>query len=1584
MSKKKYFKLFRTFRRNGKVLAVSVAALAILAGTLFSGTARAQHAPKVALAGAALLTSGTDSISGTISPPASGNGATVGLSGAAPVLVQSAPGSSLTGNSSGTVSFSAPSVAGDTIVLFVRFGGTTISSVTDNHPGGSNTYTSVLGPTQWGVAPNSTDRSAQVFVASNIAGGSTLTITVTLAGNSTHDIYMAALEYSGVDPTNPVNVTAVGSGTNGRAPSTGNATTTVANTKLVATSWDSNESYTASGNGTGYVTDVAAGITSISGGSGWSNLTEDRTAATAGTWNATASSAPAVNDWIVQMVALTPANFETVVGDANGNYTFTGLANGTYSVTPVKGGSTFSPSSQTVTINGNVSGINFTDTAARFSISGNVSQPSGGNGATLTLNGTAPVLVQSAAGSSPSGGNSGTVSFNGPNAAGNTIVLFVRFGGTSISKVTDNRPGGSNTYTSVLGPTSWGVAPNSTDRWAQVFVATNASGGSALTITVTLAGSSTHNTYMAALEYSGVNTGKPVNATAVGTGTVAANGAPVTGNLTTTVSNTKLVATSWDSNESYTSSGNGAGYLTNTAAGAISIGGGSGWANLTEDQTAFTAGTWNATASSSPAVDDWAIQLIALAPMAPETATVDSSGNFSFGGLANGNYTVTPSETGFTFTPASLGIAVKSADVNNADFTATGQTYSISGTISPASSGSGATVTLTGTAGATTTADSSGNYIFNGVTNGGYTITPTKSGLTFNPASLPATVNGANVTNVNFTVPQLSSIAVTPANPSLTKGKTQQFTATGTFSDGSTQNLTSTATWSSSATTVATISTAGLATSVGTGSTTIQASSGSINGSTTLTVTPATLVSISVTPANPSIAKGKTQQFTATGTFSDGTTQNLTSTATWSSSSVTVATINTTGLATAAGTGSTTIQASSGGVNGSTTLTVTPATLVSIAVTPANPTVSKGGTQQFAATGTLSDGTTQDLTSTATWSSSAVTVATINAAGLATAGGTGTTTIQAASSGITGSTTLTVTAATLVSMAVTPANPSVPKGGTQQFTATGTFSDGTTQNLTSTATWKSSAVTVATINAAGLATAVTIGSTTIQATSGSISGSTTMSVTAATLASIAVTPANLSIANGKTQQFTATGTFSDGTTQNLTSTATWSSSAVTVATISTAGLATAVGTGSTTIRATSGSISGSTTLTATAATLVSVAVTPANPSVAKGKTQQFTATGTFSDGTTQNLTSTAKWSSSAVTVATINAAGLATAIGTGSTTIQATSGSVSGSTTLTVTPATLASIAVTPANPSIAIGKTEQFTATGTFSDGTTQNLTSTATWNSSSTTVATINSTGLATAVGNGSTTIQAVSGTISGSTTLSVTSGVPVLVRSAQGSSSTGHRNGTVSFSSASSAGDTIVLFLRFGGATVSRITDNQASGSNTYTSVIGPTQWGVAPDVTDRWAQVFVAKNIKGGSRLNITVALSGNSTHDIYMTAVEYSGVDPVNPVNATASRIGTVGSNGAPATGNLTTTVANTKLVATSWDSNESYTSTSNGAGYATNSAAGVPSISGGTGWANLTEDRTAAAPGAWNATTTSTRAVVDWVIQLVALTPAVH
>src|SRR5207302_7358549 len=103
------------------------------------------------------------------------------------------------------------------------------------------------------------------------------------------------------------------------------------------------------------------------------------------------------------------------------------------------------------------------------------------------------------------------------------------------------------------------------------------------------------------------------------------------------------------------------------------------------------------------------------------------------------------------------------------------------------------------------------------------------------------------------------------------------------------------------------------------------------------------LVSIAISPQNPSIALGLKQQFTATGTYTDNSMQDVTTTVVWSSSLTSVAVISsstgTQGLATSAGTGTTTITATSGSISSSTTLTVTGAALASIAVTPANPSI---------------------------------------------------------------------------------------------------------------------------------------------------------------------------------------------------------------------------------------------------------------------------------------------------------------------------------------------------------------------------------------------------------------------------------------------------------------------------------------------------------------------------------------------------------------------------------------------------------------------------------------------------------------------
>lgn len=83
----------------------------------------------------------------------------------------------------------------------------------------------------------------------------------------------------------------------------------------------------------------------------------------------------------------------------------------------------------------------------------------------------------------------------------------------------------------------------------------------------------------------------------------------------------------------------------------------------------------------------------------------------------------------------------------------------------------------------------------------------------------------------------LSSIAVTPATQTtplntIHRGETQQFQAIGTYSDSSTADLTSVATWSSSNTSAATISSAGIATGMGVGDTTISCSCLSVNSGT--------------------------------------------------------------------------------------------------------------------------------------------------------------------------------------------------------------------------------------------------------------------------------------------------------------------------------------------------------------------------------------------------------------------------------------------------------------------------------------------------------------------------------------------------------------------------------------------------------------------------------------------------------------------------------------------------------------------------------------------------------------------------------
>jgi hypothetical protein len=255
---------------------------------------------------------------------------------------------------------------------------------------------------------------------------------------------------------------------------------------------------------------------------------------------------------------------------------------------------------------------------------------------------------------------------------------------------------------------------------------------------------------------------------------------------------------------------------------------------------------------------------------------------------------------------------------------------------------------------------------------------------------------------------RLTALSMTPATASIAATTTQQFTVTGTYSDVSTRDVTEEATWSSSDPTVATVSSAGIATPLHSGTTTITATVGDHSATSTLTVTNALLQSIEVLPANPSIPNGTSLQLAAAGHFDDGSTQDLTSQVAWTSSCTTVSVGDATGskglaASNALGADTSTITATLGAISGFTTLTVKDVTLASVSVSPATATIRVAKAQQFTATGAFSDGSTHDMTGEVTWQSSSTSVATISSRGSATGVFAGTATISATSSALLGS-----------------------------------------------------------------------------------------------------------------------------------------------------------------------------------------------------------------------------------------------------------------------------------------------------------------------------------------------------------------------------------------------------------------------------------------------------------------------------------------------------------------------------------------------------------------------------------------------------
>ena len=506
-----------------------------------------------------------------------------------------------------------------------------------------------------------------------------------------------------------------------------------------------------------------------------------------------------------------------------------------------------------------------------------------------------------------------------------------------------------------------------------------------------------------------------------------------------------------------------------------------------------------------------------------------------------------------------------------------------------------------------------------------------------------------------------------------------------------------------------------------------------------------------VGPATAELAAlGATVQLTAEVRDQNGQTMPAAVVA-WSSGNASVATVNATGLVTAAANGVATVTATSEAATGSATVTVEQA-VHAVTVSPAADTLlAFGDTVRLAAEARDENGHTV-AEAELSWASSDTAFATVDATGLVTAVGNGVATVTATSRAATGSATVTVEQAVRAVTVSPVADTLVSLGDTVRLAAEARDGNGYAV-AGSGFSWSSSDTTVATVDATGLVTAVANGAATVTATWEAVSGSATVTVEQAVRAVTVSPAADTLLAFGDTVRLAAEAIDENGNAV-AGSGFSWSSSDTMVATVGATGLVTAVANGAATLTATSGAATGSATVTVEQ-TVHAVTVSPAADTLlALGDTVRLAAEAADANG---NAVAGAEfsWSSSDTMVATVDAMGLVTAVANGAATMTATSGAVSARARVSVEQA-VSAVRVSPGSLLLPVGDTARLSAMALDALGT--EVTHAAfEWSSSAPSVATVDASGMVRAAAVGVATITAASGESRDSSRVSVLSGDP-----------------------------------------------------------------------------------------------------------------------------------------------------------------------------------------------------------------------------------
>jgi hypothetical protein len=549
--------------------------------TVVNSTTITATAPAHAAGAVSLAVKNTDAQTGTLSngftyTTASGGGGSAG--GIAFVQSGSGPTTLQATNATVSVNYPVGQTAGDLNVVVVGWGDVTssVSTVTDSH---GNVYS------QAGGTATGTGLRQAIFYATGIAAGSN-TVTVTFNKAAAYpDVRI--MEYSGLDTSNPLDVTAVGVGTGTTATSAA-ATTTAANELIVGAGTNGD---VFSGAGTGFTLRII---------NSYGNLGEDKVVSSTGSYSVSAplkKSTP----WIMQMATFrakglgssNPAPTVSGVSPASGTtaggtpvtITGTGFLAGatvTFGTTAATGVTVSSSTTITATPPAHAAGavsVVVKNTDARTgTLNNGYTYTTSGGGGTIAF-------VQSNSGPATIQASNTTVAVTYPavQTAGDMNIVVIGWGDTTstISSVTDNN---LNTYTPAVGLTS------GTGLRQAIYYANSITGGST-TVTVTFNKAAAYPD-VRILEYKGLDPTAPLDQAlgTAGTGTAANSGS------VSTTAASELIFGAGTSGTRFSAAGSG------FTSRMINL-----YGNIAEDKAVNVTGSYSATAPDSSGV--WVMQV---------------------------------------------------------------------------------------------------------------------------------------------------------------------------------------------------------------------------------------------------------------------------------------------------------------------------------------------------------------------------------------------------------------------------------------------------------------------------------------------------------------------------------------------------------------------------------------------------------------------------------------------------------------------------------------------------------------------------------------------------------------------------------------------------------------------------------------------------------------------------------------------------------------------------------------------------------------------------------------------------------------